>query len=200
VSDSKNESEIIKSSITTKSIGFGASSEFGAHVFKVNIPAGKAGEVIVTEDYGFLAGIDGTPEFETRVILPRAKWAKIADITRRDFNSRLRTIKAPPSTWKPAINLVDRMLGKELCVLMWASEPASDIQIEAICLKWSLLRPEERWWLYSMTAAEGGLANDKERGWRKALYYAFSDINMIEPNRLRLAKIDQPENFSLFSQ
>jgi len=200
MTNTREEAEVSKPSSLTKSIGFGASAEFGAHVFKVNIPAGRAGDVIVTEDYGFLAGVDGTPEFETRVILPRSKWGKIADTARKDFNSRLRATKASPSSWKPSINLVDRMLGKELCVLMWASEPASDIQIEAICLKWTLLRPEERWWLYSMTAAQGGLAEDRDRGWRKALYCAFSDIDMVEPNRVRLAKIDQPENFSLFSQ
>jgi hypothetical protein len=27
--------------------------------------------------------------------------------------------KVPPSSWKPQDNLLDRMLGKELCVLMW---------------------------------------------------------------------------------
>ena len=188
-----------KISTVVKTIGFGASGNFGAHVFKVNIPAGKAGEVIVTEDYGFLAGMDGTPEYEIRVVLPRGKWTKIAEAARKDFNARLRATKVPTSSWKPSINLVDRMLGKELCVLMWACEPASDIQVEAVCLKWSLLRPEERWCLYSMTAAQGGLAEDSQRGWRKALYHALSDIDMVEPVRARLAKIDQPENFSLFS-
>jgi hypothetical protein len=62
-----------------KFTGFGASAEFGAHVFKATIPAGRAGDVILTEDYGYLAGLEGTPEFEIRAILPRAKWSKLAE-------------------------------------------------------------------------------------------------------------------------
>ena len=52
--------------------------------------------------------------------------------------------KVPPSSWKPQANLLDRMLGKELCVLMWAAEHAGEEQLDAICMKWTALRPEER--------------------------------------------------------
>jgi hypothetical protein len=34
------------------------------------------------------------------------------------------------------------------------------------CQKWLVLRPEERWWLYSKTASEASLADQKDRGWR----------------------------------
>lgn len=181
-----------------KFTGFGASAEFGAHVFKTNIPAGRAGEVVLTEDYGYLAGLEGTPEFEVRAILPRMKWGKLADASRKDFNARLRARKVPPSSWKPQDNLLDRMLGKELCVLMWAAEHASEEQLDAICFKWTALRPEERWWLYAMTAAQGGLAEDGSRGWRKALYYALSDIDAVEPRRAKRALMDDPKTISLF--
>ena len=70
---------------------------------------------------------------------------------------------------------MDRLLGKELCVLAWAAETAEEPLIPVICSKWLALRPEERWWLFSMTVAEAGLAEDFERGWRKALFYALSD-------------------------
>lgn len=181
-----------------KFTGFGASAEFGAHVFKANIPAGRAGEVVLTEDYGYLAGLEGTPEFEVRAVLPRAKWGKLADAARKDFNARLRARKVPPSSWKPQDNLLDRMLGKELCVLMWAAEHAGEDQLEAICFKWTALRPEERWWLYSMTAAQGGLAEDGKRGWRKALFYALSDMGPGDSQR-RSHALTGSETYSLFA-
>ena len=47
-----------------------------------------------------------------------------------------------------------RLLGKELCVLAWAAEAATDKEtLAVIAQKWSSLRPEERWWLFSMTVA-----------------------------------------------
>lgn len=192
---------LAKNLITTESgkfIGFGASADFGSHVFKATIPAGRAGDVTLTEDYGYLAGLEGTPEFEVRAILPRAKWGKLADASRKDFNARLRARKVPPSTWKPQSNVLDRMLGKELCVLMWAAEHASEQQLDAICLKWTALRPEERWWLYAMTAAQGSLAEDGKRGWRKALFHALSDIDAVEPRKAKRALMDDPKTISLF--
>lgn len=179
-------------------VGFGASAEYGAHVFKAAIPAGRAGDVVLTENYGYLAGVEGTPESETRAVLPRAKWGKLADAARKDFNARLRARKVPPSAWKPQDNLLDRMLGKELCVLMWAAEHAGEEQLEAICRQWAALRPEERWWLYAMTAAQGGLAEDGKRGWRRALFYALSDIDAVEPRRTRHALLDDRTTYSLF--
>ena len=70
---------------------------------------------------------------------------------------------------------MDRLLGKELCVLAWAAETANDEQLPVICSKWAALRPEERWWLFSMTVAEAGLPEDTQRGWRRALFHALSD-------------------------
>ncbi|MBU3594600.1 DUF3780 domain-containing protein [Polynucleobacter sp. 71A-WALBACH] len=159
-----------------KFVGFGAPEAFGAHIFKVNIPVGRSGDVLVMEDYGYLAGINGNPDFDLRVRLPRSKWTLAADTSRKDFNARLRAKQVSPSTWKPDENFLDRMLGKELCILLWAIEHTnSSDEIEVICRKWSSLRPEERWWLYAMTVAEGGQAEDAMRGWRKALHLALSD-------------------------
>src|SRR5207244_9397035 len=77
--------------------------------------------------------------------------------------------------WHSGTNLVDRLLGKELCVLGWAAETANDDQLPVIASKWAALRPEERWWLFSMTVAEAGLPEDTQRGWRRALFLALSD-------------------------
>ena len=110
----------------------------------------------------------GIPRDEERVILPRPVWAGIADIARREFNDRLKAAKVPTARWHSGTNLVDRLLGKELCVLAWAAETANDEQMAVICSKWAALRPEERWWLFSTTVAEAGLPDDTERGWRRA--------------------------------
>lgn len=187
--------------VATKFTGFGAPTAFSAHVFKANVPPGRAGVVTLTEEYGFLAGYEGTPARDVRAQLSRSKWTPLADASRKDFNARLRARKVPPSAWKPHDNLLDRMLGRELCVLMWAAEHASEGQLEIICRKWTALRPEERWWLYAMTAAEGGQAEDKERGWRKALYYALSDGEIgedTEVTKARRAALNSRDTFSLF--
>ena len=81
---------------------------------------------------------------------------------------------------------------------MWAAEPASEEQLDAICSKWSALRPEERWWLYAMTAAQGGLAQDGQRGWRKALYHALSDVGDVESRQAKRALMNDPKTISLF--
>jgi hypothetical protein len=39
---------------------------------------------------------------------------------------------------------------------------------------WLGLKPEERWWLHTMTAAATGYASQEGRGWRNALHYALT--------------------------
>ena len=185
---------VIKNKKTSviKFVGFGAPEAFGSHIFKVNIPPGRSGDVLVVEDYGYLANINGNPDFDLRVKLPRSKWTAAADASRKDFNARLRAKQVSPSTWKPDENFLDRMLGKELCVLLWAIEHTNTPEeIEVVCRKWSSLRPEERWWLYAMTVAEGGQAEDSKRGWRKALHLALSDG---EPS------LKRPKKTSIFEE
>jgi transposase len=52
-----------------------------------------------------------------RVVLNRPIWSGIAEIARREFNDRLKAAKVVTGRWHTGINLVDRLLGKELCVL-----------------------------------------------------------------------------------
>jgi len=47
------------------------------------------------------------------------------------------------------------------------------------------LRPEERWWIFSMTAGEAGLPEDTQRGWRRALFHALSDSERSPPRKKR---------------
>jgi hypothetical protein len=177
-------------------VGFGAPENFGAHVFRVVIPAIRNESVVIVEDYGYRGHEAGVPCDEERVVLPRRVWSGISDITRREFNDRLKTANVTTGRWRTGTNLVERLLGKELCVLAWAAETANDEQLPVIGSKWAALRPEERWWLFSMTVAEAGLPGDTQRGWRRALFFALSDGDKQAHGRRRRRPIE-PDLFPL---
>lgn len=182
-----------------KTVDFGAPAEFGAHVIRVEIPASKAEAVYIIEDYGYRGLERGIPRDEERAILPRPVWSGIADTARREFNERLKGARIPTGRWHTGTNLVDRLLGKELCVLAWAAETATPGEIAVICNKWAALRAEERWWLFSMTVAEAGLPDDAQRGWRRALFLALSDGEKPPANRKRRRPVEADiANLSLF--
>ena len=173
-----------------KTVDFGASADFGAHVIRVEIPASKTESVYIVEDYGYRGLEGGISRDEERAILPRSIWSGIADTARREFNDRLKTAKVATGRWHAGTKLVDRLLGKELCVLAWAAETATPDQIPVICNKWAALRAEERWWLFSMTVAEAGLPDDTQRGWRRALFFALSDGEKPPANRKRRRPVE----------
>jgi hypothetical protein len=155
-------------------VDFGAQSEFGLHHFYVEIPPVPRDAVSIYEDYGFDSD-EQSEKTKCRVILARELWNKIRDDARRDFNARLKAKKQSTGTWNIGTVKLDRFLGRELCILAWAAEHATPQECSIICQKWLALRPEERWWFYAKTAAEARLAEQTERGWRKALYCALSD-------------------------
>ena len=172
-------------------VDFGAPDTFGAHLFRVEIPASRNEPVVIVEDYGYRGQEGGIPREEERVVLKRPIWSAIADIARREFNDRLKTVKVLTSRWHTGTNRVDRLLGKELCVLAWAAETATEGQLPVICSKWAALRPEERWWLFSMTVAEAGLPEDTQRGWRRALFLALSDGEKPASRKRRPRPVEQ---------
>lgn len=186
-----------------KTVGFGAPDDFGAHVFRVEIPTAKDGEVRVVEDYGVKGGDQGRPYDEVRAVLPRDVWSSVSESCRRDFNDRLKSNKMLTGRWMTGSTKVDRLLGKELCVLVWAAEHATKDERKVVCAKWSALRPEERWWLFSQTVSEAGLAEDSGRGWRKALYFALADGAAPEAAKKRPRRPDEDsslEALPLFSK
>ena len=173
-----------------------ATVDFGAHLFRVEIPAARNEPIVIIEDYGYRGQEGGIPRDEERVVLKRPVWSAISDIARREFNDRLKAAKILTGRWHTGTNLVDRLLGKELCVLAWAAETANDEKLPIICSKWAALRPEERWWLFSMTVAEAGMPEDTQRGWRRALICALSDGEKPAPERKRRRPVEQ-DLFSL---
>ena len=180
--------------------GFGAVA-FGAHIFRVRIPLAAKDDVTIIEDYGLKGGENGVPQKETRVVLPRRFWSAIAETARKDFAVRLKAKRLASPRWTAGDNKVDRMLGKELCVLAWAAEHANSVEeCKVMAARWAAFKPEERWWLFSQTAAESGLADDKGAGWRMALYYAFSSGRAADRKKrtIRPAEDAIPTTLQLF--
>jgi len=172
-------------------VDFGAPEKFGAHMFRVEIPSARSETVMIVEDYGYRGHEAGIPRDEERVVLHRRIWSGISDVARREFNDRLKAANVATGRWHTGTNLVERLLGKELCVLAWAAETANDGQLPVVASKWAALRPEERWWLFSMTVAEAGLPGDTQRGWRRALFLALSDGEKPAPGRRRRRPVEQ---------
>jgi hypothetical protein len=172
-------------------VDFGAPADFGAHLFRVEIPSARSQPVLIVEDYGYRGEQGGVPRAAERALLSRPVWAAIADVARRELNNRLKAAKVLTGRWHTGSNLVDRLLGRELCILAWAAETATAEQLPVIGSKWAALRPEERWWLFAMTVAEAGLPGDTQRGWRRALYHALSDGEMPAAGRRRRRPVEK---------
>jgi hypothetical protein len=158
-----------------KTIDFGCPNDIDPHHFVVSIPKARSGAVLITEHFSLLGGSNGIPEREERASIPRAHWNRIAEEVKRVFNERLKANRLSISRWKTGDNKLERLLGKELCVLAWAIEQAALEEVAVALKNWSGFKPEERWWLFSMTAASAGTVDDRGRGWRRALYFALTD-------------------------
>lgn len=169
----------VRSQATT---GFGCPETTDPHRFEVDIPPGRADAVSIAECYGIKAGIGGLPEVVERCLLPRSIWSLIAEDLKREFNERLRAKKLSASRWTLGINKVERLLGKELLVLAWAVENAAPEAVRNAVRNWIGLRPEERWWLFTITAAATGFPEHADIGWRKALRFALTENPLAEPS------------------
>lgn len=155
-------------------VGFGVPLTTAPHHFIISIPKGSRQQVRITEDLGMHAEGEESQVLD-RVFLHRPIWTEIANPVKRLFNQRLKAHNLAVNQWKAGDNSVDRLLGKELCVLAWAVEDLALEKVGTALRNWLALRPEERWWLFGMTAAAAGSPEDKGRGWRAALGYALGD-------------------------
>ena len=168
-----------------RTLGFGVPATSDPHHFVVRIPRGNAAAVLISEHLGMGAG--AAPEqVLDRVLLERHRWTAIRAEVQRAFNARLKEHNLATGTWKVGDNAVDRLLGKELCVLAWAVERLDPEKIRIAVRNWLALRPEERWWLFGMTAIATGGVQDADKGWRVALRYALGDVAQNEQLRSRL--------------
>jgi len=85
-------------------------------------------------------------------------------------------------------------------VLAWAIEDADPGTIGLAIQNWLGLRPEERWWLYTITnAATGHALNGKGKGWRRALRYALTE-NPVVGGRIDLNIVNDHSMPGLFEE
>jgi hypothetical protein len=169
-------------------LGFGVPATSDPHHFKVIIPKANSGKVQISEYLGLQAQSDEFAIID-RVMLDRPRWTAIRSEVQRTFNVRLKEHKLKTSAWKIGENPLDRLLGKELCVLAWAIEGMEMDNISVAVRNWLALRPEERWWLFGMTAISTGGIKDGEKGWRLALRHALGDIAQSDQLKPRGRKI-----------
>ncbi len=163
---------------------FGFDPQESASHFLVNIPAGAQSPVEISEHLSWDPALVATSthfgaervDGQIRSRVPRPKWNAIAEAARAEFNARLKSQGKRPGRWKTGYNPISRVLGKELTVLAWAIEDADPSTVPTAIANWQGLAPEERWWLYTMTAAAtGNYLGGRGRGWRKALRYALTE-------------------------
>lgn len=183
-------------------LGFGVPATSDPHHFIVEVPKSAAGAVIIVESLGLQAQ-DALAGIIERVVLERSRWTAIRSEVQRAFNARLKEHNLRVSAWKVGENKVDRLLGKELCVLAWAVEGMTLENIPVAVRNWLALRPEERWWLFGMTAMSTGGISDGNKGWRLALRHALGDVaqhELYKPQTIkpRRQDPDRPTLIGLF--
>lgn len=180
-------------------LGFGVPATSDPHHFKVIIPKASSGKVQISEYLGLQAASNDIAVID-RVLLERPRWTAIRAEVQRAFNARLATHGLKPSTWKVGDNPVDRLLGRELCVLAWAVEQMDKEKIPVAVRNWLALRPEERWWLFGMAAVSTGGVMDGGKGWRIALKHALGDVaqsELLAPSARRGRSVQETTQVSL---
>ena len=158
-----------------KTTGFGVPNDIDPHHFVVDIPAARANPVVITEQFGLSGGSNGLPDSLERCRINQDAWNAVRKELERVLNDRLKEKKLGTSRWKSGKNQVERLLGRELCVLVWAIEAAPKETIPNAIRNWAGLKPEERWWLFAMAASMTGTSQDVDIGWRKALRVALTE-------------------------
>lgn len=181
-------------SITTrKVIGLGFLPDEARHGFLIDVPKGSGGNDMVCisehrgndlDGMGVRESVTTTPgDLSLRVLIDRARWLALAPGFWEEANRRLRANGLSPARFQKNPNKpipVHPSLGKELCILCWAVEEATQDDIPNALHNWEALAPEERWWLYTMTVATTGQAMQKGIGWRKALRAAIADNTYVK--------------------
>ncbi|MGX9257373.1 anti-phage-associated DUF3780 domain-containing protein [Pantoea ananatis] len=181
----KAQSNITTTGAKHPTLGFGVPASSDPHHFKVIIPKANTGKVQISEYLGLQAQSKEISVID-RVLLDRIRWAAIRGEVQRAFNARLKSYGLQTSSWQVGENMLDRLLGKELCVLAWAIESIDIDNIPLAVRNWLALRPEERWWLFGMTAKSTGGVEDRDVGWRIALRHALGDI--VQTDQIELTQ------------
>lgn len=167
-------------------LGFGFLPEQSQQHFLVTIPKSNDELVIIHERFQWHDGM-GKQTIDEIVDKPKAqlskhKWKLIEDALKMEFNHRLKKDDILIGKWRIGQNPVEKLLGKEMLLLVWAIEDSDPSVIPIAIRNWRGLSAEERWWLFTMTNASSGNIHDN-RGWRKAVRYALTENPIDEKNK-----------------
>lgn len=196
------------------SIGFGFVPEESRHHFLIKIPKSDREKVLVYERFEWdtlpsegeqldlmKENIDVIQKIDLRfdklkVQLSKNKWKQLEPSVRKEFNERLNKYSYKSGNWRIGQTPIQRLLGKELILLMWAIEDCEIRVIPDAIKNWLGLTPEERWWLYTMTNAATG-EFDQKYGWRKAIRYALTENPVLEKKYTQTSIFDKFVNDDL---
>ncbi len=171
-------------------LGFGFKPTESLHHFLVCFPEKSGAMITIYERFNWDEKADQQKidllQDKAKAEISRHKWKMMEDALQMEFNARLKKQKLPPGRF-PAKGQIplEKLLGKELLLLVWAVEDCDPSVIETAIRNWRGLSPEERWWLFTMTNAASGGIGDR-RGWRKAIRYALSENPINEVRQMSL--------------
>lgn len=174
-----------------KALGFGFIPRESKHHFLVLIAKTNDGQVNVYESFTWdeSAANPQVDEARHKASISKHKWKSIETPLKVEFNKRLQEQNIAAGRWSNGSVPVERLLGKEMVLLMWALEDCDPSVIPTAVKNWLGLTREERWWLFTMTNASTGHAQDR-RGWRKAVRYALTE-NPVEEKHVQRNIIEQ---------
>jgi len=125
----------------------------------------------------------GDVNYKVRATISLILWMQLKKCIEKDFNISLKEENMDAGYWvEDGDTRIDRNLGKELLILIWATEHLdmdNSKNIERLLISksnWLMLTREKRWWMYTMITHENlDRAEDKDiqGGWRYALRFMF---------------------------
>lgn len=164
-----------------KCIGFGFEpKEAQQHFLLVSYPVSQNKPVTVYERFTWddsnvqVSETVNSGNFRLKIRLGNEKWQMVKPAIEAEFNRILKQDNKTVGRFKVGQLPIERLLGKEMMVLLWAIEDCDPTLIPIAIKNWLGFTREERWWLFTMTNALTGDA-DSKRGWRIALRYAITD-------------------------
>ena len=171
--------------------GFGVPNDAMPHQFLVRIPKGRNDPVEVWEDFGAAAA--GTAvEKICRGTVRRDVWGRVSEGVKSHLNRRLKEKDFKASRFSIGDNRVERVLGREMCVLAWAIEDADAHEATVALTRWSSHRPEELWWLFLQIDNDGGEWDSPRTGWRVAIRHALIRDGEESPKSTRRLRPNLP--------
>lgn len=137
-----------------------------------------ANGVVLSEIFG-AAGIGGRFSV-VRAVVPTKTWRGIRDHVRARLNDRINDVNQRDKGKQPRIptckswtrvgpTLIGRILGLELCVLLWSLQGADEERAQRAVWQWAAYRPEELYWLFQQADLDGREWDSPLVGYRAAL-------------------------------